>query len=244
MWMIIVRIFHSLIYRCKLIWKISFCLDRNLPNFDVANKPDIEVIGNADVLRFFRVGDVWKTKLPRDYSQLTRKGEVNLMSIETDVGELLCGLVRWRSAKKVIEVGVYKGAGSVALARGLDSCVGGELHLVDIDEGLLAEVEKEIFEKYKKVKVTSYVGDSSVVGKRLKIKADLIFVDADHRYLAANRDARIYWKLLKKGGLLVLHDTVHLAGTRRVANEWNKRGIELITVASSGGSGVTIMKKK
>ncbi|MCQ4159388.1 class I SAM-dependent methyltransferase [Roseomonas sp. GC11] len=42
--------------------------------------------------------------------------------------------------------------------------------------------------------------------RRLKVKADLIHIDAAHEYEPVLRDARLFWGLLNKGGVLVGDD--------------------------------------
>lgn len=58
--------------------------------------------------------------------------------------------------------------------------------------------------------VTLVKGNSQDIGLRARIAAgppiDVLFIDGDHTYRAAQADVISYWPLVRPGGLVVLHD--------------------------------------
>jgi predicted O-methyltransferase YrrM len=46
----------------------------------------------------------------------------------------------------------------------------------------------------------------SILGKR---KLDFLFIDGDHTYEGVKKDFEMYSKLVKKGGIMALHDIVY-----------------------------------
>ena len=67
--------------------------------------------------------------------------------------------------------------------------------------------------------------------------------DADHRYEPLQNDIRAYWPLVSVGGILAIHDTIMWEGTRLSANGLFQNGYKVLTLATSGGSGVSLIRK-
>jgi hypothetical protein len=77
---------------------------------------------------------------------------------------------------------------------------------------------------------------------------DYLFIDGDHRYEGVKRDLEMYGPLVRKGGLIALHDIVdgptHLVGG--VPQFWREirsqfRFMEIIKDPSQGGYGIGIL---
>lgn len=61
--------------------------------------------------------------------------------------------------------------------------------------------------------------NAALILRRLKLKAELIHIDAAHEYEPVLRDARLYWSLLAPGGALV-GDDFEWEGVARAAREF------------------------
>jgi len=49
-----------------------------------------------------------------------------------------------------------------------------------------------------------------VVKKQFDKPIDILFIDGDHKYEGAKKDFEMYVPLVKKGGLIIMHDTVNI----------------------------------
>lgn len=233
----------SLRIRADLIFSALFRRGNHLPSANLRNVQSS--YGWANLFDFFPQLKTWQEKPNPDFHTLSRAEDENIESSEPDVIILLYNLVRLLRAKRVIEVGVYRGAGSLHLAQGLADNGGGELHLVDISLENLADVEKKIQKANLSVVTSVYCGDSAVIAKEGNLpSADLIFLDADHQYGAVKQDIAFYLPLVSENGLLVLHDAVLHNGVRLSSNELFADGYKLCTIATSGGSGISIVCKQ
>ena len=180
------------------------------------------------------------------FAFLCRQEGSNKDSCEADVGRLLYGIVRSLRAKVAIEVGVYKGAASCHIAQGLmDNGGDYDYHLVDISQENL-DATKVHLRQFSLERFTTF---HRADGARLAAdgglpKADFVFLDADHSMKAIGNDIRGFWPLLNETGLLVLHDSVLWNGVRARVNCLARSLPEcVITLATSGGSGVSIVRK-
>ncbi len=236
------RIFKSVVYRLKIISFALLCRGKHLPRFD-------QLIYNPEIYGWSNIFDVlpalrhWQDTEPTNCHRLYRNSG-NTQSTEADVARLLYDMTRLLKASCVIEVGVYKGAGSLNLVQGLADNGGGVIHLVDISAENLEDVRMKIADLQCPVKVHIHLGDSSSIANEGNLPAaNLVFLDADHRYEAVQKEIELYWPLVLPGGMLVIHDTVMWEGTRESANGFTRRGYKVFTIASSGGSGVSLIRK-
>ena len=238
------RIQTSIRYRLSLIFSAMFRRGKYLPpHYKVVVERPV-VYGWANVFDLLTHAKCWQEEPRPEFAALCRTQEDNPQSTEQDVAHLLYNLVRMIKAQRVIEVGIYRGAGSLHLAQGLADNGGGELHLVDISVESLAEVEEKIRKAKFPIVTSLHCGDSASIAREGRLPlADLIFLDAEHRYEPVQQDIACYWQLVSEGGLLVIHDTVMWEGTRRSANELFAGGYTICTLASSEGSGVSIVFK-
>lgn len=102
---------------------------------------------------------------------------------------------------RVAEVGTYRGEFARHM---LDACDPGELHLVDIDFSLLdPSVAAD-------PRVTLHQGFShDVLAGFADESFDWIYIDGDHSYAGARRDAEVASTKVKRGGHLVFNDFAH-----------------------------------
>jgi len=117
-----------------------------------------------------------------------------------------------------VEIGSWKGHSSSVLAEVLKE-QGGELYCVDHwqgSEGVYQhKLETDCFQTFrnniKELKLENYIHplvmDSYIASRIFKNEiADLIFIDADHRYESVKRDIELWYPKVKKGGILCGHD--------------------------------------
>ena len=205
------------------------------------HEPELyDITGHADLL-FSSFKDIG---IPNpDFQYLFREHKENPESVDQDSAHLLYYLSKMIHASVAIEVGIYRGAGSLHLAQALSENGGGELHLVDISSDYLKNVSHKLAEQKYDVKVkmhTGYSNDEKII-KKLP-QADIIFIDADHSLAAVRQDVENYWPLVKSNGVLVIHDTVMWPGARTVANELCSKGFAITTLATNGGAGISIVR--
>lgn len=153
-----------------------------------------------------------------------------------------------RRPRIIIDVGVWKGASTINMAKRLrDLGVDGAVIAVDTFLGSSEHWNRgrpdRIFEDLKLhhgwpslywqflsnvmheevsavvVPLSQTSENAAVILQRLDVKADIIHIDAAHEYEAVLRDARIYWNLLKPGGVLIGNDYPWL-GVARAAHEF------------------------
>ena len=236
------RLKVSVFYRLKLIWGALFYKGSKLTDIFPKNEI-VEIYGNANLFGYFPLARTWNGGPPK-YSHALCRGENTNYSTELDVIHLMYDLTRMLKAKCAIEVGIYKGACTLALAQALHDNGGGDVHCVDIFDTNFADIKSAINDLQGSSKAFFYHGDSaSVADLGVLPKADLIFIDADHTYEPVKKDVSKYWPLVNSGGVLAMHDTVMWEGTRLVANELFKEGNKMITIATSGGSGISLIFK-
>lgn len=132
-------------------------------------------------------------------------------------------------ARVIIDVGVWKGQSTIAMAAGLreagiDGCViaidtflgspehwrGGGMFarrhgLPDLYATFLANVAAAGLQSYV-VPMPQTSSGAAAILRRLGIAASLVHIDGDHAYAAVLQDAKDYWPILAPGGHLVGDD--------------------------------------
>jgi SAM-dependent methyltransferase len=102
---------------------------------------------------------------------------------------------------RIAEVGTFRG---IFARHILDTCDPAELHLIDIDFSLLDPAVA------KDPRVTMHHGTShDMLAKFPAGHFDWIYIDGDHSYEGASRDARDASSKVKPGGHLVFNDFAH-----------------------------------
>lgn len=100
--------------------------------------------------------------------------------------------------------------------------------IIDNNEHSKHHLRSEILKDVKRVE---YIGDSQSKEsnewiKKLNIKFDLIFIDADHSYEGVKNDTYNYIEFLKNGGYLIFHDTYYCSGIVKWCEEIKNGGME------------------
>jgi predicted O-methyltransferase YrrM len=84
-----------------------------------------------------------------------------------------------------------------------------------------------------------------IIGRSRKL--DLLFIDGDHSYEGVKRDFESYADLVRKGGIIALHDIAeHTIKTCQVARYWNEikskyRHEEIIADPKQGWAGIGVI---
>lgn len=129
----------------------------------------------------------------------------------------------------IIDVGVWKGQSTIAMAAslrkaGIDGCViavdtflgspehwgkaelyGKQLGMPDLYARFLTNVAAADLQGYV-VPMPQTASGAAEILRRLGITASLVHIDGDHAYPAVLNDAKDYWKILAPGGHLVGDD--------------------------------------
>ena len=112
-------------------------------------------------------------------------------------------MVEALDAQHVIELGTRTGVSTVAFLLGLET-TGGRLTSIDIDERPdIGPFDSDTFDAWEFIHGSDL--DPSIVGQL--DEADLIFIDTSHAWAQTLQELYVYDRLVKPGGLLVLHDT-------------------------------------
>ena len=114
-------------------------------------------------------------------------------------GRLLSMISKLLNPENILEIGTYTGYSALCLSEGLQK--EGSLHTIDINEEL-AEIQKKYFDlsEYKE-QIHPYLGDALEIIPNLKLKFDLVFIDADKPNYPAYFDLII--EKMKPGGIII-----------------------------------------
>jgi len=200
--------------------------------------------------------ELWEGLLPEygsldnDILELADKTK-HPQSSEEDVMKLLYNITRQTKSKKIIEVGVFHGAGSLSMSQAMDENGGGEIHLIDISKEFLEGVHNKISKKKWNITVHQHyinINKETEFDELVKSRVtglpntDILFIDGGHSYEELKNDIRQYQPLVSPGGLMILHDTIQQSGARKIVSEMFEKGLKYCSLTTSDGCGVTIFK--
>ncbi len=101
--------------------------------------------------------------------------------------------------KQVLEIGTFTGYSGISIAEGLKD--GGTIHTIDINEELLAMVQKYVKESGTEKKVKTYTGNASEIIPTMNYVFDMVFIDADKKNYSNYYD--IVFDKVRKGGYII-----------------------------------------
>ncbi len=114
-------------------------------------------------------------------------------------GRLLSLISKLIKPKSILEIGTYTGYSTLCLLEGLEKK--GFIHTIDHNEELL-NIQNKFFKRAKVSKrIKQYTGDAKEIIKNLKVKFDLIFIDADKENYPLYYD--LVFDKLKSGGIII-----------------------------------------
>jgi anaerobic magnesium-protoporphyrin IX monomethyl ester cyclase len=126
-----------------------------------------------------------------------------------------------------VELGSYLGASSCFIAMGIEALQNdAQLYCVDTweNEGMaegLRDTYSEFIaniEMFKNI-IVPLRGKSEIIAEDFDKEIDFLFVDAGHDYVNVMTDVRSWFPKLKKGALVVFHDTGWADGVKKVVSE-------------------------
>ena len=114
-------------------------------------------------------------------------------------GRVLSFISQLIRPETILEIGTYTGYATLCLAEGLTK--NGKIHTIEINEELI-DFQKKYFDQSKfKNQIFTHLGDAIDIIPKLKLKYDLIFLDADKANYPNYMEMVV--PKLKKGGVLV-----------------------------------------
>lgn len=132
---------------------------------------------------------------------------------------------------QALEIGSYLGASTCYIAAALEE-IDGRLVCIDTWQNeTMPDGTRDTFAEFHR----HTAGVARRITTLRKNSADLTaadlpaglffaFIDGDHSYAAARRDAALVAPHLVEGGILAFHDAIHFAGVSRTIGEWLATG--------------------
>jgi predicted O-methyltransferase YrrM len=171
--------------------------------------------------RFSEVRD-WPESIEgfEDLAFLFTSSQLNhgVASLRFDEAALLFGLVRRIDARRLVEIGRFKGGSTVVMASAMAPTarlLSFDLHVPQpggVDGATLDGELSEALRRFGLVeRVELRVADSRTVDLP-EPGLDLLFVDGDHSYEGSSADLRRWAPLVRGGGHVVAHDAVDTGG--------------------------------
>jgi len=163
-------------------------------------------------------------------------------SSEPEVGQFLFALCRMVEAKRVLEVGCWKGVTTLWLMEAVDGI--GEVWAIDKANNLSTLVP--IWGELRFV-----LGESTDEIPKLPGLFDLVFLDANHAYAETIRELQALMVKVKKGGIICCHDVDSFQGVRDAVGDMQQAGlvarVDLMTPITPGRwpgrSGLAVLRK-
>jgi predicted O-methyltransferase YrrM len=167
-------------------------------------------------------------------------------SSEPHTASFLFALARLLEARRILELGTYKGFATLHFLQALDGLADSSLVTIDIKDYRSPILKQpEVQEAY-----TFVLGDSVKVVPQLRQTFDLAFVDTDHTYGHCVAEVEAILGILAPAGVIVLHDSMSFPGVGRAVEHFRDtcQSITLPTPLVAGRerpvSGLTILKRK
>lgn len=166
------------------------------------------------------------------------------MSVPRADGEFLHLLVHVTEAKRVLEIGTFRGYSGIWMGIGLEQ-TGGQLITVEIDPRRVKEAGENFRRAGLADRIEIIQGDGHRVAERVEGPFDMVFLDADK-----GNEVSYFEKLfpkLRAGGFLVLHNAITYRRQMQPYLDLVARHPELIAVTlsltSNDGMSVSFRKR-
>lgn len=185
-----------------------------------------------------------------------KNDELAEMITAPDQLQFLQMLMKMINAKKVIEVGVFRGVGTLALALALPE--DGQIYACDVDDFNLEEYKKYWLEAKVNQKIKLEIAPAiktltNLIESGHSDSFDFVYIDADKSEYYEYYN--LSYKLIKKGGLIVLDNmlrggkvidasinTPSIEATRAI-NKFIKADKRVESILTPIGDGLTIVRK-
>lgn len=170
-------------------------------------------------------------------------------SVEVEVGRLWYAMVLLLRPKFVLETGTYFGYSTCMIAAGLRDLGDDRLvTTIDPEERDHLWMGTRLAPYVRWIKARSQDAAEELAGS----KFDLLVLDSDHHYNTIIDELRLYEPMLRKGGCILLHDTLFFDGVGAAVKQLqNNPKFEVVTLPSprthgdlrGRKPGVTIVRK-
>jgi caffeoyl-CoA O-methyltransferase len=155
---------------------------------------------------------------------------------EIDVYDFIFSLIKMIGAKNVMEIGVFEGYTSLRMVEALPK--DGKFTGIDINDYLKHDL-KSIGPE-----IDFILGESITVMQSMNPQQfDFIFVDGDHSFANIMPEFKEVAKLIKPGGIIAYHDTIHLPDVKKLMNYISKKNYNVITLKTSEMRGLSLIQK-
>lgn len=94
-------------------------------------------------------------------------------------GQILSMISCMIKPKHILEIGTFTGYSALCLAKGLTT--EGQLHTIELDDELESIAQKYFIKSGMGSQIVQHIGDAREIIPSLKLKFDLVFIDADKR---------------------------------------------------------------
>tara|TARA_A100001011_G_C14129887_1_gene764976 strand:+ start:287 stop:928 length:642 start_codon:yes stop_codon:yes gene_type:complete len=160
---------------------------------------------NQEILRYSENFSSEPTKILQELSRETNyKVLMPRMMSSHLMGLMLQFISKMTQPKYILEIGTYTGYSAICLAQGLAK--NGQLHTIEIN----AELESLASKYFKKAKLANkihlHIGNALTLMPELKLKFDLIFIDADKKNYCKYYELAI--NQLSPGGFILIDNVL------------------------------------
>lgn len=159
---------------------------------------------------------------------------------EDECGAFMASLIKMSKYKTVLEIGVFEGETAQHLINGIPQ--GGQYIGIDINDYRTDKTKQAMQEGGKSIEFI--LGNSLDELKELPhAHFDLIFIDGDHSFEHVLEEFKIAETLISPGGVIILHDTIHLEGPQKVVEHAWYYKYNTVTLNTPEGRGITIIQR-
>jgi predicted O-methyltransferase YrrM len=159
---------------------------------------------------------------------------------EDECGLFMASLMKMAKYSTVLEIGVFEGETAQHLINALPK--GGLYVGIDINDYRTDATKLYMADGGKAIEFI--LGNSlTELSKLPTAHFDLIFIDADHSFGHVLQEFKLAEKLVSRGGVIILHDTIHLEGPRKLVEYAAHFGYKNITLNTTEGRGLSILHR-
>jgi len=157
------------------------------------------------------------------YNKIKRKLEINkCCQMWSNQREFLNGIIRKFKPKKILEIGVAEGGGSIIILNAIQDIENSHLYSIDLcDDINIGKCVKNIFPKFLN-KWTLFTGNvAAEYMEQIGNNIDMVFIDSAHYEPGEILDFLIVLPFLKEGAIVGFHDIANqITQSMDSRNEW------------------------
>ena len=158
---------------------------------------------------------------------------------EADTTALIASLAKAMGAQRVLELGVFRGMTTAALAQAAKEVIGVDLHI--------RSDAVNAVQPYQNVRLIE--GEAAEVVRTLDGPFDLVYIDDGHQYADVKEQTDAVWDKVSPGGVVLFHDALSPEdnyGVNRFLNERFPDAIILRTAPFpwTGVTGLGMVQKR